>query len=205
MTNRSADMRVRPERIGIFGGTFDPVHLGHLIAAREAAERLRLDRVLLVPAGRPPHKCRRRLAPAAQRARMVRRAVAGDPLLRFSGVELASRCASYTVDTLRSIGRRHPRARLFLLVGLDQAALLHTWKDPGTLFALATVCALARPGFSFAAIPPRWRRRIVPVPVSAVGISASAIRARLRRGLTIRNLVPPAVERYIAAEGLYSP
>lgn len=194
----------RRERIGIFGGTFDPVHLGHLIAAREAAERLGLDRVLLVPAGRPPHKCRQRLAPAPQRAGMVRLAVAGDPLLAYSGIELASRCASFTVDTLRSIGRQHPRARLYLLIGLDQAILLPTWKDPETLFALATVCALARPGFSFAAIAPRWRRRIVAVPVSAVDISASAIRARLRRGLTVRNLVPPAVARYIAAQGLYA-
>jgi nicotinate-nucleotide adenylyltransferase len=193
------------QRIGVFGGTFDPVHLGHLIAAREAADILHLDRVLFIPAGRPPHKRGRLLSPAADRLGMVRLAIRGDTRFACSAIELGSGDPSYTADTLRRLSQANRGSRLFLLIGLDQVALLPTWKDPERLFALATVCALSRPGFSSAGIGKRWRGKIVPVPVSAIGISASAIRARIRQGRSIRYLVPPPVEAYIFKKKLYQP
>jgi len=203
---RQPDGQVAPprrRRIGVFGGTFDPIHVGHLIAAREAAERLGLDLVLLVPAGRPPHKCRRRLAPAADRIRMAALAVRGDPLFRVSRIEVDARCVSYTAETLQRLRQDDRRPRLYLLIGADQAALLGTWRDPARLFRLAAVCALSRPGYQPEWIHPRWRRRLRLVPVPAIEISASDIRRRVGRGREIRHLVPPAVERYIMQHGLY--
>lgn len=192
-------------RIGVFGGTFDPVHLGHLIVAREAAEYLRLDRVLFVPSGRPPHKRGRSLSPATDRLGMVRLAIRGNARFACSDIELRSGDLSYTADTLRRLKAAGETSRLYLLIGLDQAALLSTWMDPEKLFALATVCALSRPGYSSARIGKRWRDRILPVPVSAIEISASEIRQRIARGQSIRYLVPPAVERYIVCNKLYRP
>jgi nicotinate-nucleotide adenylyltransferase len=205
ITDAPERRRVRRLRIGVFGGTFDPVHLGHLIAAGEAAESLRLDRVLFVPSGRPPHKRGRSLSPAADRLGMVRIAIRGDRRFACSDIELGWGGLSYTADTLRRLRDADPRSRLFLLIGLDQASLLSTWKDPERLFALATVCALSRPGFSFARVGKPWRDRILPVPVSAIGISASDVRRRVAQGRSIRYLVPPAVERHINRNRLYRP
>jgi nicotinate-nucleotide adenylyltransferase len=192
-------------RIGIFGGTFDPPHLGHLIAAQQAAELLRLDRVLFIPAGRPPHKRQRATTTAADRLAMVKLAIAANPLFGCSDLELRSPGASYTVDTLELLARSRPPARLHLLIGLDQAELLPTWRQPEKLFALATICVLQRPGFSFARIPQPWRGRVVPVPVSSIGISASDIRRRVARHRRIDYLVTPAVARYIRRHRLYLP
>ena len=190
-------------RIGIFGGTFDPIHTGHLIVAQGAAELLGLDQVLFVPAGRPPHKCGWKLAPAELRFRMVRLAIAGNPVFAASDVELASRCRAYTVDTLTRLQRAVPKAKLFLLLGADQARLLSSWKEPERLFALATVCVLSRPGYDFKQIDPRWRRQIIPVAVSPIAITATAIRQRAREGRSIRYLVPEKVRAFIAKNALY--
>ncbi len=191
------------KRIGIFGGTFDPPHLGHLIAAQQAAELLRLDRVLFIPAGRPPHKQRRPKTPPADRLAMVKLAIAGNPLFGCSDMELRSTGVSYTVDTLHQLALTHHGAQLHLLIGLDQAMLLPAWKQPEELFTLAKVCALQRPGFSSATIPQPWRSRVVPVPVCGIDISASAIRQRAAQRQRIDYLVTPAVARYIMRHRLY--
>ena len=195
--------RMNHTRIGIFGGTFDPPHLGHLIAAQQAAELLRLDRVLFIPAGRPPHKRQRVKAPAAARLAMVRLAIAGNPLFECSDIELRSEHPSYTADTLQRLTVSHPGARLHLLIGLDQAVLLPAWRQPERLFAQAKVCVLARPGSTFDTIPLPWRRRITAVPVSLIDISASTIRRRVAAGQRIGYLVTPAVARYISKQGIY--
>jgi nicotinate-nucleotide adenylyltransferase len=194
---------MKQQRIGIFGGTFDPPHLGHLIAAQQAAELLRLDLVLFVPAGRPPHKQGRATTPPEGRLAMVKLAIAGNPLFRCSAVEIVSARPSYTADTLQLLAQSYPGARLHLLIGLDQAVLLHTWKQPERLFSLAQVCVLNRPGSAFAKVPQPWRRRIVPVPVNAIDISASVIRRRVAARRPIEYLVMPAVARYITNHGLY--
>ena len=193
----------KPKRIGIFGGTFDPIHLGHLIVARQAAEKLGLDQVVFIPAGQPPHKGGEKLSPARDRYQMVRLAVRGDGLFRVSDIEIRSKNASYTVNTLKALKSKYKTAGLFLLLGMDQAVLLSTWKEPKELFDLATVCVLSRPGFFRNEVEPRWRKMLRFLPVSLIDISATVIRDRVRRSQPIRNLVPESVSRYIKNKKIY--
>lgn len=192
-----------PKRIGIFGGTFDPIHLGHLIVARQAAEKLGLDQVVFIPAGQPPHKGGEKLSPARDRYQMVRLAVRGDGLFRVSDIEIRSKRASYTVNTLKALKSKYKTAGLFLLLGMDQAVLLSTWKEPQELFDLATVCVLSRPGYSRNKVEPRWRKMLRFLPVSLIDISATVIRDRVRRSQPISNLVPESAARYINNKKLY--
>ena len=212
-------------RIGIFGGTFDPIHLGHLRAAEEAREQLALDAVWFVPNADPPHKTHRRITAATHRVAMVRRAIAGQPAFRVSTIELERPGRSYTVDTLRALQGRLPDAtRLVLLVGLDAFREIDTWKEYRALFTLADLAVWSRPPFRVhaprALLPVAARPlfcygpdrttlvhhsgfQIQFLTVTALDISASDIRQRIRRGRSIRFLVPPAVERYLTREGLY--
>jgi len=192
-----------PKRIGIFGGTFDPIHQGHLIVAQQAAEMLGLDQVIFIPAGQPPHKGREKLSPARDRYQMVRLAVRGHRLFKVSDIEIRSKRASYTVNSLKALKSKYKTAGLFLLLGLDQAVLLSTWKEPEKLFELATVCVLSRPGFSRDQIEVRWRKIIRFLPVSQIDISATEVRNRVRRSQSIRYLVPEPVARYIKNKKLY--
>ena len=192
-----------PKRIGIFGGTFDPIHLGHLIVAQQAAEKLGLDQVVFIPAGQPPHKGGEKLSPAKARYDMVRLAVKGNRLFKVSDIEIRSKNSSYTVNTLKALKSKHKTAGLFLLLGLDQAVLLSTWKEPQKLFELATVCVLSRPGFSRDQVEARWRKMLRFLPVSRIEISATGIRDRARRSQSIRYLVSESVARYIKNKKLY--
>ncbi|MGD9762926.1 MAG: nicotinate-nucleotide adenylyltransferase [Candidatus Binatia bacterium] len=212
-------------RIGLFGGTFDPIHLGHLRSAEEAREQLALERVLFVPAGAPPHKRGRRITAAAHRLAMVRLAIAGHPAFQVSTVEVQRRGRSYTIDTVRTLARQlPPDMRFALLVGLDAFRDIGTWKDFRALLGLVDVAVWTRPGARLAApralLPVAARgdfcygpertqlvhhtgTRIEFLTVTALDISASAIRQRLQRGQSVRYLVPAAVERYVTREGLY--
>lgn len=191
------------ERIGIFGGTFDPIHLGHMAAAQQAAEALNLSRVWFIPSGNPPHKRKARITPAGLRYQMVRRALSGNPLFRAADLELSTSGASYTIDSLEAIRTRHPAAELCLLMGLDQAATLSSWKAPERIFRICRVVVLSRPGFEVSQIEPGWRRRVEFLPIRLLEISASDIRNRVRRGLSIKYLVPAGVEKIITRQGLY--
>jgi nicotinate-nucleotide adenylyltransferase len=137
---------VAPLRLGLFGGTFDPPHLGHLVVAQDVLERLDLDRVVFVVAGLPPHKLGEGLSPAHVRLEMVRAAVRGNRAFEASGVEVNQEGPSYTVDTLRRFRAMHPEAHLFFLMGADQLAEFHEWREPETVAALATVVAMTREG-----------------------------------------------------------
>jgi nicotinate-nucleotide adenylyltransferase len=208
----------------VFGGTFDPIHLAHLRCAEEARERLQLDEVLFVPAGDPPHKTRR-ITPAVHRLAMVRLATAGNPAFRASAIEVDRGGRSYTVDTLRALrARLRNGGALTLLIGLDAFREIGTWKEYRSLFALADVAVWTRPPHrigSIRALLPvaaradfcygreqttlrhRTGNQIRILTVTALDVSASAIRLRLRRGRSIRYLVPPAVERYLSRHRLY--
>ncbi len=188
--------------IGIFGGTFDPIHLGHLAVAQAAAEELRLDRVVFVPAGSPPHKQRRHITPAAKRLAMVALAVKGNPRFEVSDYEIASSGPSFTVSTLEHFASRG-WGRLYLLIGLDQARSLDTWRNPQRLFSLARVVVLSRPGFRLEEIPPTWRSRIRLLNVPYLDISSSRIRRLAARGRSVRYLVPEPVAGYISRHRLY--
>jgi nicotinate-nucleotide adenylyltransferase len=186
-------------RIAVFGGSFDPVHLGHLIVAAEAHRALGLDRVRLIPAGRHPFKDAERPAPAADRLAMLRLAVADDGRFVVDDRELRRPGPSYTVDTLRELRSEHPEDALSLLVGADAAHDLAAWREASAIPELAEVVVLTRPGV----VPPRHAivGRVLEVP--AIDISASLVRDRCRRGESVRYLVPEAVARYIAERRLY--
>jgi len=186
---------------GLLGGSFDPVHVGHLIAADRAAEALGLDRVLFVPCARQPLKATGPVAAGAHRRAMLELAVAGHGPFAVDPIELdrAGPGPSYTVDTLRALAARCPGERLVLLLGADAAADLPRWRAVEEVVRLAEVAVLTRPG---APAPARGLvRHVVATP--AIEVSASEIRARCAAGRSIRYLVPDAVADYIERNGLY--
>jgi len=185
-------------RIGLFGGTFDPPHTGHLVAAQDAMVSLGLDRIVFIPAALPPHKRERRLTPAPLRAALVAAAIAGDDRFSMDEIELLRNGPSYTVETLRAYRARHPDATLFLLVGADQYAELHSWKSPEEIARLATLAVLDREG-----APPLPGPGVVRVAVTRIDVASTDIRSRVRSGLPVRYLVPVAVEDLIRRHGLY--
>jgi len=190
------------ERLGVFGGTFDPVHIGHLVAAVNARHLLGLDRVLFVVANRPWQKADRRVTPADQRFAMVEAAVAGDLGLEASRVELDRGGDSYTADTLRALVAEDSRRELFLVVGADVAADLGTWREVGIARDLATLAVVSRPGAPDVDPGPGWRVARVDIP--HLDVSASDLRHRVAAGLPIDHLVPPGVIDHIRRLGLYA-
>jgi nicotinate-nucleotide adenylyltransferase len=197
-------------RLGVFGGTFDPPHLGHLAVAEEARAVLGLERVLFIPAAVPPHKQAADVSAAAVRLELVRAAVAGNPGFAVSDLELRRGGPSFTADTLERIQREHGGAELFCLVGSDSAVQLDTWHDPPRLYRLATFVAMVRPGWPRERLdewldrqPAGLRPRLLALEVPALDIAASDLRRRMREGRPIRYLVPDAVRAVIDARGLY--
>lgn len=182
----------------LFGGSFDPVHLGHLIVAEAAVEALGAA-VRFVPAREQPFKRAAHGASAEQRAAMLELAVAGNPRFSVERIELELPPPSYTVHTLRALAEREPGNRFTLLLGADAAQELGSWHEVDALADLADVAVFARPG----AVVPRHPLIAQVIAVPAVEISATAVRERARRGRSIRYLVPEVVREYIAAHGLY--
>lgn len=195
-------------RIGLFGGTFDPPHLGHLALAEWARQDLALDRVIFMPAGQPPHKRGRRLSPAAHRLAMTRLAVRGHRGFAVSDLEARRDGPSFTVDTLRHLRAAHPGARLFLLMGADSLDDFATWREPAAIARLATLVVATRPGAGKragrgpASTGPR-PPRVVRLDNPGLDISATVLRGRARRGLSLRYLVPDRVAAYIGRHQLY--
>lgn len=185
-------------RIGVFGGTFDPPHLGHWLAAVDAVEALALDEVIWVPAAQQPLKAGVVSADAVHRLAMTRLMVQGDQRFRVDAVELERGGLSFTVDTLRDYRERYPDAALFLLLGSDAAASLPKWREPEGIRALAEIAVLTRGGEAVG-LPAGVRA----VPTRRVDLSATEIRERVAAGRSIRGFVPDAVAAYIAAHGLY--
>ncbi len=189
-------------RIGLFGGTFDPPHVAHVALARAALEALQLDAVRWIPAGQPWQKTRK-VTPAAQREAMVRLAIDGEPRFALDRIEIERDGPSYTLDTVRAFAAAQPHAQWFLIIGADQYAGLHTWRDWQALLGLVTLAVANRPGL----MPPidpevlRFPHRVVPLPM--LDISATEIRDRVARGLPVDSMVPPAVARYIDLNQLY--
>lgn len=197
-------------RIGVMGGTFDPIHLGHLILAEQARTRLNLDRVLFVPAGQPWRKAGRQIAPVADRVAMVAAALAGDPYFELSLVEVEQAGPSYTVETLAALhDRLGAGVELFFILGEDALADLPHWREPARIAALAWLAVAVRGGGpapdpeTLARTVPGIGARIAPVPMPRMDISSTDIRARVAAGTSIRFLAPPAVAAYIADHGLY--
>ena len=200
-------------RIGVLGGSFDPIHIGHLIIAEEARTRLSLERVIFVPAALQWLKKVPHAASPEGRLEMVRLAVASHPAFEVSDVEVRRPGPSYTVDTLALLqDRLGPAAELFFILGLDSLAELPQWHEPQRLLQLCRLVAVPRPGEAspdMGALEgqlPGLRARLVTLEgAPGIAVSSSVLRARLARGESVRYLVPEAVEEYIRREGLYRP
>lgn len=199
-------------RLGLLGGTFDPVHYGHLLLAECCREECRLDEVWFVPAAVPPHKQRDDLAPGPQRCEMLELAAAGHTAFRVSRLEVERGGVSYTVDTLQELRDEDPARELFFLMGADSLLDLPNWKEPRRFCELATPVVVHRAG----AAPPDYSRlagivsadRIsqisrLRVEMPVIGISSRELRQRVAAGLSIRYRTPRAVEKYIETHGLY--
>jgi nicotinate-nucleotide adenylyltransferase len=193
------------ERLGILGGTFDPPHVGHLLAAGSAIERLGLDRVVLIPARRQPLKATVAITAAPHRLAMCRALADCDPRLAVDPIELEREGLSFTVDTLREYRRSRPDAEHFLLLGADAAATFGQWREPGVIASLATIVVLTRGGGEGGEDAPPAGPAMTRLATRRVEVSASEVRARVRAGLPIRGLVPDAVAAYIVEHRLYGP
>lgn len=183
------------KKIGIFGGTFDPIHHGHLLLARDALEQLQLESILFIPAARSPHKPRQQPAAADSRADMIRAAIEGEPRFCLDELELTRPAPSYTVETIEALKRREPETEFVYLIGEDNVAQLPTWHRFAELSEMVRFAVLDRTGLRTDHPYLTVRRH--------VDISATEIRKRVARGQSIRYLVPPAVENLIRERQLY--
>jgi len=190
------------QRLGIFGGSFDPVHNAHVALARTALAELKLDELIWVPAGRPWQK-KRHLTPAADREAMVRLAIEGEPRFVLSRIELERNGPSYTIDTVRALNAERPDARWYLVIGQDQYAGFHTWHGWQELLSLVTLAIADRPDAKLSVDPQVLAHAHAAVTLPMMDVSSTDIRERVTSGQGIVDLVPPAVARYIARHRLY--
>jgi nicotinate-nucleotide adenylyltransferase len=188
-------------KLGLFGGSFDPVHLGHLLVAQAALEVLALDRLFFIPAAQSPFKPESQPAPAAARLQWLRLALAGRANCEVDDQEIRRGGISYTIDTLRDYAKRFPNAHFFYLIGADNAAQLNAWREAGELANLAEFVAIPRPGGGTANFPAPFRGRTLKG--FPLGVSSSEIRARVKAGRPIDHLVPPFVVEAVRAARLY--
>jgi nicotinate-nucleotide adenylyltransferase len=194
-------------RLGLFGGTFDPIHLGHLILAEQCRESCGLDRVWFVVAGTPPHK-RGERTPAFQRLEMVRIAIAGHAAFEACDLETRRPGPHYSIETLELVHRERPADQLFFLIGADSLVDLPTWRDPPGIAQLATIVVVNRPGIAeiaAAALPTFGpsSHALQSVSVPPIGIASHDLRRRIAEARTIRYMVPRGVEAFIESHGLY--
>jgi nicotinate-nucleotide adenylyltransferase len=199
-------------RVGIFGGTFDPIHVGHLILAEQCREQARLEQVWFIAAARPPHKQDRSLTPFGQRVDMLALAIAGHPAFRIDELEKDRPGMSYTADTLTELHRRHPENDFWLIIGSDCLPDLPHWHEPARIVQLAGLLVWERPGWpswsteklhEALRLPRGENLRQQPVQGPLVDISSTDLRQRIMEGRSVRYLVPRAVECYIEAHRLY--
>lgn len=188
-------------KLGVFGGTFDPPHIGHLVVAQEVLHQLGLDRVLFMPAAVPPHKRDRTITEGRVRLEMLRAAVAGIPGFEVSEAELEREGASYTAHTLETLAGTHPDAELFLILGADQANEVHTWYEPDTIHRLAHLVVFRRAGEDVTTRA--GSGGITEIEIPRLDISSTRIRRRAAAGEPIRFLVPEGALNVIEREGLY--
>lgn len=203
---------LKQNRLGILGGTFNPIHVGHLILAQAAAEHFDLDRVLFVPCAAPPHKPGTNLLEGRHRMAMIEAAIEWNPLFAVSDLELLRSGTSYAIDTVCELSRQYPRSELCFIIGTDTLLELHKWHRIYDILTLCRFVSFGRPGVNIEALRSEhlkldspWPERLLQDLASGrqIDISSTDIRYRVAEGLSIRYLVPPEVEMYIAEHGLY--
>jgi len=186
-------------KIGILGGTFNPIHIGHMILAEEVREKLNLDRIVFVPTYLPPHKDDADIAACLDRFRMVGEAIKGNAYFGVSDTEIKRDGRSYTIDTIKEFKKRFPRDELYFIIGSDLLNYLNEWKDIREIIKMVKFIVATRPGFPLEKIP----SYISTIPIRAVDISGFSIREAIRSGRSFRYLVPEAVFNYINKKRLY--
>lgn len=189
-------------KLGIFGGTFDPPHLAHLIAGELAVEQFELDRLIFVPANRSPLKDRHDVSTASHRMEMMRLATAGNPRFEVSPVEIDRSGASFTVDTLRAIQQQEKPKTMHLFIGRDQFVQFERWKEPDEIVRLATVVVMARPSDA-SGVSTRFDAQVEYLRMPLLELSATEIRRKVKAGESIRYQVPESVREYIEQHQLY--
>ncbi|MEG6520744.1 nicotinate-nucleotide adenylyltransferase [Desulfotomaculum sp. 1211_IL3151] len=198
------------KEICLMGGTFDPVHFGHLVVAEEVRQRFHLDKVVFIPAGKPPHKTDKVILDAQHRVNMIRLAIASNPYFEISTIEVERRGLSYTVDTIEQLRRSFQVESIYFITGADAILEILTWKDVERLLSMAYLIAATRPGYdlnnleeTLKSLPTPFMKRILPLEVPALAISSSDIRKRVREGKSIKYLLPESVEGYIYHNNIY--
>ncbi|AKK06721.1 nicotinate-nucleotide adenylyltransferase [Corynebacterium mustelae] len=194
-----------PRRIGIMGGTFDPIHHGHLVAGSEVADLFNLDLVIFVPTGQPWQKAGRDVSKAEDRYLMTVIATASNPRFSVSRIDIDRPGATYTIDTLTELKLEYPDAELFFITGADALEKILTWRDWEKMFHLATFVGVTRPGYTLHEdnIPDEYKDRVELVEIPAMAISSTGCRERARAGRPVWYLVPDGVVQYINKRGLY--
>lgn len=190
-------------KLGILGGTFDPVHIGHLILADQARAQLGLEKVIFLPAAVPPHKMSQTITEAKRRKEMLDIAIGGNPFFQVSTIEIDRAGVSYTIDTLESLQALHPTSELWLIVGADTIADVPNWRRPLDIVRAASFGVAGRPGFNPQSPASLGNVRVAPVEMPLLEISSSLIRRSVSEGRSIRYLVPAGVEAFIFATKLY--
>ena len=190
-------------RLGMFGGTFNPPHVAHLIGAQLAAEQLDLDKLLFIPANIPPHKSSHDIAPPEDRLAMTRLATAGNPIFDVSDIEITRDGKSFTIDTIHEIKTQYDPEELYLLIGLDMLAIFESWKDWERILDEVTLAVMLRPGTEISAIPERLRSVVRIIQMPQLDIASTQIRQRAESGLPLHYFVPESVGAYIEEHGLY--
>lgn len=191
-------------RVGVFGGTFDPPHVGHLIVAREALEKLDLDVIRFVPAHRSPFKPSEASSPAEDRFEMVERAIRDDTEFEVSRIEIDREPPSYMVETLRRLAANEPAAEWTLLLGADQWVSFDRWRDPREIAARGRIAVMTRDGIDLSGVAAADEVPWVEVPVSRIDISSSKIRERVATGRSVRHMIPESVRAFIESKELYT-
>ena len=191
------------KNIGMFGGSFNPPHNGHLIVCQAVLDQVGLDKIIFIPSAIPPHKLDMRLAPAEMRLEMVKLATVGNPGFDVSDIELRRGGTSYTVDTLKGLQQQHPDSQLHLLIGADNWVDFETWRMPDQIMQLAQIVVMTRPGFAIERFAHRYGRRVRFGDVPNIGISGTMIRLNIKSGRSVKYLVPPQVEHFLDQHALY--
>jgi nicotinate-nucleotide adenylyltransferase len=199
-----------PRRIGLMGGTFNPIHIGHLVTAEEAFYQFNLDEIIFIPSGKPPHKADHEIAPPEDRYLMTVIATASNPHFTVSRIEIDRTGPSYTVETLREMKKIYGEdTELFFITGADAVIEILTWKDPEIIADLCEFIAASRPGYSFRKFEelklshPRKLPKVHFMEIPALAISSTDIRRRIREGKPVKYLLPEGVAQYLTKRGLY--
>ncbi len=191
-------------KLGLMGGTFNPIHIGHLKIASKVLDIFDLKKVIFIPSGNPPHKNRGEIIDASHRLKMIKLAVSNYKRFEVSDIEIKRKGESYTLDTIRQIKETYGgETDIYFIAGTDSALDLPNWKDPLKILSLSHFVAVERPGFSLKRIDEKYRKRIITVGGISIDMSSSDIRKRIKEGRPIKSLIPKDVEEYIRENRLY--